>query len=253
MAIQKPVFDLSALALELEATNRHDGFAKLLRRTRSVCSAHEDLASVVDTLSLLERMAETDPLTHSIAGVTSTERGLLIGAMLTACIVQYARATSVQPIDRWGWFGSDFLNDTERETHDLIVRLRSKEVAHFGYGENVDGAPLFREAVIYRPFSDMRPVGYICARSQNRAALTARFLAVAQTVSREAAVRGTARLKEVYAELDQLLAEDPGFADLIAAHPITDTALVAHESSFHGDESADRPYRSTVTWQAKAK
>jgi hypothetical protein len=219
------VLNLSELLLSLDADGTHPKLAKAIRRAIDVSSAHRDLDEALLALRLLRRMTRANDDTP----IADDDMSTIVGSLLTAAIIYYARATETRPISRNYWFGVGKLPPELRLVHRELMRLRDKEVAHFGKGEPVDGAPLFADALVLRPFDPGHPISYLSDRTHNRASLARRAEGLVEAVVALAEAAASARQSEVIKLLSPLAeSKDPVMARL-REMPLKDTRLLTAE------------------------
>lgn len=228
-----PVYDLTALMALLDETGAHSELAAAIRRANDVSSAHRDLDEALLALRLLIRLTSASDETPLDDGDITT----IVGSLMTSAIVLYARATDTPPIGRRAWFGIGKLPSEMRPVHKELMKLRDKEVAHFGKGEIIDGAPLLSEALVLRPHSGTHPIGFLTRRAHNRAELVRRFEKLVSRVLGLSIEAVNARYTEVHAIL-RVLAErrDPVLAQLRSI-PLSDPHLLAVEESTQRDDT----------------
>lgn len=222
----KPVYDLSRLMRALEADGSHLELAAAIRRALDVSSAHRDLQEAELAVRLLRRLTSgQDDTPLADADLTT-----IVGALLTNAIVLYARATDTAPIDRRPWFGVSKLPEPLRPVHAEVMRLRNKEVAHFGRGQVVDGAPMLDETIVLRPFDTVHPIGHLSSRAHNRAGLVRRAGRLIEAVLGLATDAVNRRHTEVFRAIAALAeAGDPVMVRL-RSMPLVDERLLAVEA-----------------------
>lgn len=227
-----PVYDLTALMTLLDESGAHPELAAAIRRANDVSSAHRDIDEALLALRLLIRLTSASDETP----LDDEDITTVVGSLMTSAIVLYARATHTPPIGRRPWFGTGKLSGEMRTVHEKMMYLRDKEVAHFGKGEIIDGAPLLSEALVLRPESATHPIGYLTRRAHNRAELVRRFERLVSTVLALSIDAVNARYTEVHAIL-RVLAErrDPILA-LLRGLPLSDPHLLMAEESTQSDE-----------------
>lgn len=228
------VYDLTALGAWLVDQNSHPDLVGAVRRATDVSSAHRDLEEARLALRLLRRLTSgSDETALDDADLTT-----IVGSLMTNAVILYARATDTQPIDRRPWFGISKLPQSLHAGHRELMRLRNKEVAHFGKGEPVDGAPLLVEALVLRPFDKEHPIGHLSSRAHNRAALAKRAEGLVERVLALATQAVSERHTEVFRALTELAKNhDPVMARLRGL-PLADPRLLAAEA--HSQEGATR-------------
>lgn len=136
----KAVYDLSALMVALENEGPPTELTAAIRRAADVSSAHRDLDEALAAIKLLWRLTSGWDETH----IEDSDLTTIVGSLMSATIILYARATITSSDARRPWFGEGRLPKVLRPTHDGLIRLRNKEVAHFGRGHPVDGTPPIR-------------------------------------------------------------------------------------------------------------
>lgn len=135
-----------AIDLRAAANSLPSEFKKIAGMIRSLSSAHSirmDIETAYDMIHALDVVQpEARSQTNQINWASSASL-----ALINSAIVLYARATKSESRHRGGL---NFLRDfdtSERETHDLLVKLRDDAIAHFGPGESYDGPAWQREGV----------------------------------------------------------------------------------------------------------
>ncbi|MES2096769.1 MAG: hypothetical protein V4459_08395 [Pseudomonadota bacterium] len=221
------VYDLTALMASLDAQGEHPDLVEAIRRAADLSSAHRDLDEALEAIRLLRRLTSG----FDDTALDDSDLTTIVGSLMTSAIILYARSTDTTPIDRRQWFGEAKLPPSLRPVHRELMRLRNKEVAHFGKGQSVDGAPLLSEALVLRPFDSNYPIGHLSSRAHNRAALARRAEKLLEAVLELALAAVNERHTEVFALLRSLAeARDPVMA-LLRSMPLTDPRLVAAETS----------------------
>ena len=157
----KTVYDLSRLWAALQLDGSNPQLAGAIRQAVDVSSAHRDLEEALLAVRLLRRLTSVDDETP----IDDADLTTIVGSLLTSAIITYARATDTPPIDRRAWFGTSKLPKPLRPDHAEVMRLRDKEVAHFGRGQVVDGAPMLQETLVLRPFDKDHPIGHLSNRA----------------------------------------------------------------------------------------
>ncbi|CAM3236649.1 hypothetical protein SPAN111604_12435 [Sphingomonas antarctica] len=220
------VYDLSALGVWLEEQGSRPDLVQAIRRAADVSSAHRDLDEALLALRLLRRLTSgSDETPLDDADLTT-----IVGSLMTTAIILYARATDTPPIDRRPWFGISKLPQSLRDVHREVMRLRNKEVAHFGKGEPVDGAPLLAEAMVLRPFDKDHPIGHLSSRAHNRAALAKRAEKLVERVLEIATRSVSDRHTEVFTALTQLAQNHDPIMTHLRGLPLTEPRLLAAEA-----------------------
>jgi hypothetical protein len=190
-----------------------------------VSSAHRDLDEALLAVRLLRRLTSGSDGT----AIADADLTTIVGSLMTTAIVLYARATDTAPIDRKPWFGVSKLPQPLRAVHREMMHLRNKEVAHFGKGQPVDGAPLLVEALVLRPFDREHPIGHLSSRAHNRAALAERAERLIARVLEIATRAVDERHTEAFRALSALAeVRDPVMAELRDL-PLTEPRLLAAE------------------------
>lgn len=233
------VYDLTALMAVLEAEGGHPELVDAIRRAADVSSAHRDLDEALLAIRLLRRLTSADDET----ALGDDDLTTIVGSLMTTAIILYARATDTTPIGRRRWFGVGKLPPTLRSVHAELMLLRDKEVAHFGKGEPVDGAPLLVEALVFRPFDVAHPLGHLSRRAHNRAAFARRADELVETVLGLATEAVSARQTAVFKMLQRLILERDPVMLRLSGMPLTDPQLISMEG--------DTQLRPAVPSQAK--
>jgi hypothetical protein len=229
------VYDLSALMVALEIEGPPTELTEAIRRAADVSSAHRDLDEALAAIKLLRRLTSGWDETR----IEDSDLTTIVGSLMTATIILYARATITSSDARRPWFGEGRLPRVLRPTHDELIRLRNKEVAHFGRGHPVDGTPLLEEALVLRPFDPVHPIGHLSSRAHNRAALARRTEELVEAVLKIALQSANKRHTEVFMIIEKLAASgDPTMARL-GTMPVTEPRLLAAEAPTQSE--APRP------------
>jgi len=219
------VFDLTALMVHLECEGEHLELVDAIRRAADVSSAHKDLDEALMAIRLLRRLTSAGDDTPIDDGDLTT----IVGSLMTSAIILYARATDTKPIDRRPWFGIGKLAAELRPVHSELMRLRNKEIAHFGRGQPVDGEPLLVEALVFRPFDPIHPRAPLPRRAHTGAALARRADALVAGVLEMSLDAAGARQTGVF----RILFELPRLKDPVIARlrdmPLVDAQLRAME------------------------
>lgn len=142
------VIDL--LAAADAAPLEHKKFSQLVRRLKDANSAHTDLATAHDMITMAEDIR--------LQGETSNrffDRGVM--ALIYSAVVLYARATKTQSRHRGTLDLRRMFTDSERLVHEEICLLRDDAIAHFGPGKS-DDAPTWHEEAVFIPLD--RPDDY---------------------------------------------------------------------------------------------
>lgn len=221
------VFNLSQLLISLERDETHPELVEAIRRATDVSSAHRDLDEALLSLRLLRKLTRADDET----AVADDDMTTIVGSLMTAAIIYYARATDTSPIARRPWFGESKLPQKQRLVHRELMRLRDKEIAHFGKGHPVDGLPLFEEALVLRPFDRSHPIAYLSSRMHNRAALARRAEELVEVVVALAEAAASARHTELHNLLSALVKDSDHMMVRLREMPLTDPRLLAAEDS----------------------
>jgi hypothetical protein len=235
-----PVYDLSALMAELDAAGAQPDLVAAIRRANDVSSAHRDIDEALLAFRLLRRLTSSrDETPLDDADLTT-----IVGSLMTSAIVLYARATETKPIGRRKWFGVEKLSPDLQAVHHELMHLRNKEVAHFGKGEIIDGAPLLAEALVLRPHSASHPIGYLTSRAQNRAELVRRAENLVTTVLALSIEAVNARYTEVHTILRTLAEMGDPTLRLLRAYTLADPRLLAAEAATQRDEEPSTEART---------
>lgn len=221
------LYDLSALAAALEQDGEYPDLMATIRRAADVSSAHRDLHEALLAVRLLLRLTSgSDETSLSDADLTT-----IVGSLTTTTIILYARATDTPPIDRRPWFGETKLPANLRPIHRELMRLRNKEVAHFGKGQLVDGSPLLTEALVLRMFDAEHPIGHLSSRAHNRTGLARRAERLITMVLEAAMAAVNIRHTEVVQALSRLATTRDPILDRLRTMPVTNPWLLAADET----------------------
>lgn len=221
------VYNLSELATVLSADGQHPDLVEAIERAAAVSSAHRDLREALLGLNLLRRLTHAGDETP----LSDDDMTTIVGSLMTNAIILYARATDTKPIARRKWFGEGKLPTDLRAVHRELMQLRDKEIAHFGKGEPVDGAPLLEEALVLRPSDRDHQLGFLSSRMHNRAALARRAEYLVEMVLALCEETVSKRHTDIHRLLSKLAeAKDPVMAKL-GTMPLSNPRLLAAEAS----------------------
>jgi hypothetical protein len=133
--------DLTSLARHLRDSGRHAALVKAIDRAAAAGSIREDLRTALDALRQI-----VDIQDRSVSEPSENSRHdetVRTGALFTQAVVLYARATETQG-DRPKLLGEAKLDTDQRATHDEVMDVRNKVIAHFGRGESLFDGPLVK-------------------------------------------------------------------------------------------------------------
>jgi hypothetical protein len=121
--------------------DQHKRLAKIIMQARDAHSAHTDLASAFDMITAMPEAS------HAAEGGVKWANHA-VPALMASAILLYARATNSSSKHRATLdLHSDFSNE-EKNEHDWICNLRNDALAHYGPGENFNGAAWHQEMVM---------------------------------------------------------------------------------------------------------
>ena len=216
--MDEPIYDLQRLAKFLEAENRYPELTKAIRLAYTVASASTDLLRVKRNLELIIRLQTSGGMPPSLA---ADDGGNVIEALFVASVIVYSRATVTTPIARRSWWGPDKLPKDLRRTHDTVILLRDKEIAHFGKGSDVVGEPLLLEFLYFSP-GDRSPINFRANNWSTRPELIYEMVALVAHVRRDAEKRMRVQFESVAKNLAEVRALDSKIVSLVRNFVIND-------------------------------
>lgn len=234
------------MAADLLRTGRHKKLVAAIDRAFSTNSAFQDLKQARDSLTLLKRITSSDDWKEPFS---THEAGTLAGSLFDSAIILYARATETTPVGRRPWFGHSKLDIAQRELHKAVMWIRNKELAHFGSGRPVDGAPMTEEAIAMFDHGSKVGVAYRASRSRNRGQFAKDFSCLVASVANLAEAASKARLQEAHYELGQALASDPSLARKMQSYSLSERLSYQDPGVMAAPEDEDgfRAYGETTT------
>lgn len=236
--------DLTKVAAELTRAGKYKDLVVALRRAASTASAYQDLQVAVECLQLLRRLTTSDDWNEPF---DMNEIGVIVGSLFDNAVILYARATDTKPIGRQKWFGIEKVPVEHRPTHQTVMLIRNKELAHFGSGMPVDGTPMLEEALVLVNYGFAYSVGFRANRARNRGQFASNFRILAEIVTKLANDSAISGFNEALTILNPLQKSDMELQDLINRYPLAKSLCRgAHEGSDLVAGSESKTYVETV-------
>ncbi len=131
-------------AAALAAAGRHAPLVRAIERAAALGSIREDLRTALASLRLIETMQASEERSEVRQ---LNDQTTIAGALFTQAIILYARAT-ISSGKRPSLLNERGLSDEELATHNEVRLMRNGVIGHFGRGDDLEGGPVVREAVI---------------------------------------------------------------------------------------------------------
>ena len=194
--MNEEVFDLSALSDRLFDENKLKPLAGKIRRAQELGSMHADLKMAEESLSAVEGLAPS-------SGAISVSSMIVANALINNALILYARATKTHSDERKTFDLRSRFTAEEAASHQELVDLRDKAVAHFGSGGSYVGV-WQTEIVLLSVSSQGERVGFLSRRQaidQKLISLASKQIGVAMALLR---IERQLMLAEVSFELQKM-------------------------------------------------
>lgn len=218
-------FDLSTFAAQLGETDRHRTFKKMVGQVAAAASAHKDFVEAKAAMTELGQRTKHLKIGQSPKAAAA----IIMSALFGHAIILYARATSTESAERFGWFGIEKLKPDSRTWHEEISRHRNSVLAHFGKAvDDPDGAAV-REAVIFNFFmlddQELSRIDFNDERVPMRGKLAIKLDILLDEVTLLCRAAYDKRSEAMLRELDRLCEEDPSLMAALFRHPYDPTVF----------------------------
>lgn len=121
-------FDLTTAVNSLDKNGAHRDFITAVKKFDAAVSVELDLQSVARSVAVLETLNNS---------ADTPEKSHLGLAMITHAVITYARATDTEAIQRFKVGVTKGYTQSQRVTHNEILDLRNRCLAHFGPGKDM--------------------------------------------------------------------------------------------------------------------
>ncbi|HWV60385.1 MAG TPA: hypothetical protein VN034_07010 [Sphingopyxis sp.] len=222
-------------AAALAAAGRHVPLVRAIERAAAVGSIREDLRTALAALRLIENM-QAEQERGEVKQLN--DQTTITGALFTQAIILYARAT-ISSGKRPSLLNERGLSDEELATHNEVRLMRNSVIGHFGRGDDLEGGPVVREAVIVSFTRSQRQIGVYTVRAQHKVILAQRLALLLERRLAQIAERQDAIFDSVQRLLSEALQSDRTLGPLLLRYPFDADA-------FCGNSDAARNLRAQL-------